>query len=158
MKRSVYIETTIPSYYCDQRDELRHDIARTREWWERERHEYNCFTSAIVLEELSQGDYPQQVHVLEFVSDIPVLELTEEVAHIAEVYQAQTIMPKAPVADALHLAIASVYKIDFLLTWNCRHLANANKFAAIETLNLRLGLHVPRLVTPWQLQPIREDE
>jgi hypothetical protein len=60
-------------------------------------------------------------------------------------------MPKYPLGDALHLAIASYYKCDFLLTWNCRHLANANKFGHIRQVNVMLGLYVPLLVTSLEL-------
>ena len=66
-------------------------------------------------------------------------------------------MPKAPVRDALHLAIASFYRMDYLLTWNCRHLANANKFRRIEAVNAEMGLSIPLLVTPHQLRPWEVD-
>jgi hypothetical protein len=62
-------------------------------------------------------------------------------------------MPRQPVRDALHVAITSYYRLDFLLTWNCRHLANANKARHLRELNLEIGLSIPQLVTPDQLQP-----
>lgn len=68
-------------------------------------------------------------------------EILEEIVEVARVYQTQELMPKRPAADALHLAIASWYRMDFLLTWNCRHLANANKTRRLEALNLSLHLH-----------------
>ena len=67
-------------------------------------------------------------------------------------------MPNDPVGDALHLALASYYKCDFLLTWNCRHLANANKFDHIRRINTLLGLFVPSLVTPLELLGEHDDE
>jgi hypothetical protein len=67
------------------------------------------------------------------------------------VYVEKHVMPRDPVGDALHLALASVEKCDYLLTWNCRHLANANKFTHVRTVNTLLGLHVPFLVTPLEL-------
>ena len=87
-----------------------------------------------------------------------MLEVVAEVVDVAAVYQSRCVMPKAPVRDALHLAIASFYRIDYLLTWNCRHLANANKFRRIETVNAELGLAFPLLVTPDQLRPWEVDE
>lgn len=75
---------------------------------------------------------------------------------IADVYQARQVMPRVPVRDALHLALASFYRMDYLLTWNCRHLANANKFKQIENVNQGLGLAVPLLVTPYQLRPLED--
>jgi hypothetical protein len=76
MKPTVYIETTIPSYYCDQRDGLMHDILRTREWWEHERGDYECLTSPVVIEELMRGDYPTRAECLKLVEALPLLEVT----------------------------------------------------------------------------------
>jgi hypothetical protein len=149
----VYVETTIPSYYCDNRAEVAADIARTREWWEREREAYNCFISAAVLDELRNGDYPNKEDCLTLIEGISLLEVNREILEIAQVYQVRGLMPKPPSADALHLALASFYRMDFLLTWNCRHIANANKTKHLEIINHGMGLTVPQLVTPYQLQP-----
>ena len=153
MNPTVYIETTIPSYYHDKRKSLENDIARTREWWDFERQSYECFISAVVLDELATGKYPRQKQVVQLVEEFPLLQVTPEVVQIAGVYQARRLMPHPPVADALHVALASFYRIDFLLTWNCEHLANDNKFRALEIINVRMGLHVPRIVTPDTLRP-----
>ena len=67
-------------------------------------------------------------------------------------------MPENPLGDALHLAVASYHKCDFLLTWNCDHLANANKFGHIKRINTILGLYVPALITPLELLGEMEDE
>lgn len=157
MKPLVYIETTIPSYYCSSRPGLAKDIARTREWWNRERSAYDCYVSEIVVDELSSGDYPGQAACLELVTDMPLLLVTPEILDIAKTYQAQKLMPVIPAADAIHVAIASYFQMNYLLTWNCKHLANVNKGIHLETLNRQLGLSVPRLVTPDILQLV-EDE
>jgi hypothetical protein len=153
MKPLVYMETTIPSYYWDNRAEVAADIARTREWWDHERDAYDCFISAAVLDELRNGDYPHKEKCLTLVQPLRLLEMNREILDIAQVYQARGLMPKPPSADALHLAVASFYRMDFLLTWNCRHIANANKTRHLEVLNQGMGLSVPQLVTPHQLQP-----
>ena len=153
MRATVYIETTVPSYYCDNRTELAANIARTRQWWDEERREYECFISEVVLDELSEGDYPGREMCLALVDGIPELEITEEIVQIAAIYQTRKLMPHVPPRDALHVAIVSYYRLDFLLTWNCRHLANANKTRHLRELNLELGLYIPQLVTPDQLQP-----
>ena len=75
----------------------------------------------------------------------------EEMAEIVDVYIQHKVMPRDPLGDALHLAMASFHKCDYLLTWNCRHLANANKFSHIRRVNALLGLPVPLLVTPLEL-------
>jgi predicted nucleic acid-binding protein len=156
MKPLVYIETTIPSYYCDRRPEFAADIARTREWWDQERDGYECFISVIVLEELSTGAYPTQKNCLELVAELALLDVNQEVLDVADVYRSRGLMPQNPVADALHMAIASCYRIDYLLTWNCRHLANVNKTRRLEELNERMGLSTPRLITPHQIYPWEE--
>jgi predicted nucleic acid-binding protein len=153
VKPTVYIETTIPSYYFDGRPVLASDIARTREWWDVERADYECFISEVVLIELNEGDYPNKEKCLTLLDEIAVLAVIEEVERIAAVYQARQLMPKSPIRDALHVAVASYYRMDFLLTWNCRHLANANKARHLRELNLEMSLGVPQLVTPDQLQP-----
>ena len=124
MNRRVYIETTIPSFYFDVRREPEMVARRewTRRWWKDARGGYELVTSAAVVEELSRADFP-----------------------------ARKVMPSNPVGDALHLALASLHRCDFLLTWNCRHLANANKFDHIRRVNTLLGLFVPALVTPLEL-------
>jgi hypothetical protein len=157
VKPTVYIETTVPSYYCDDRPDLAADIARTREWWDRERDDYECFISAVVLDELNEGNYPNKDRCVHLVDGFPLLDLVDEIADIASLYQTQKLMPQVPVRDSLHLALASFYRIDFLLTWNCQHLANANKFKHLRRLNLDLGLSVPQLVTPHQLRPVEEN-
>ena len=156
MKPTVYIETTVPSYYCDQRVELAGDIARTREWWDRERGDYECFISPVVIDELSAGNYPTQVDCLDLIKGLPSLDMNTDVLEVALAYLARKLMPKDPAADAAHLALACYYRMDYLLTWNCRHLANANKARHLEVLNVQLGLGVPRLVTPHLLQPLED--
>ena len=122
MRPTVYIETTVPSYYCDARSELAADIARTREWWDLERSSYECFTSEAVWNELATGEYPTKSRCLELIADLPRLAVNEEIERIASLYQSRKLMPKSPVRDSLHLEIASFDRMDFLLTWNCQPL------------------------------------
>ncbi len=152
MKPTVYIETTIPSYYWDQRTETTPDIARTRQWWDEERNRFQCYISPVVLEELQSDSYPNQQKCIDLVKDLPSLRLVPEIRDIADVYQKRSLMPKSPIRDALHLALASFYRMDYLLTWNCKHLANATKVHHFETLNQGMGLSVPLLTTPYMLQ------
>ncbi len=153
MARRVYIETTIPSFYFEARSEP--DIlARrewTRKWWQDANARFELVTSVAVLEELTRGDFPARQDCLKLVEDLPLVPIEPAVAEIIEIYIARKVMPRDPVGDALHLAIASYHRCDFLLTWNCRHLANANKFEHIRRVNAMLGLFVPALVTPLEL-------
>src|SRR6266571_1710938 len=122
MKPRVYIETYIPSFYHQTRTEPEM-LARqqwTREWWDNKSREYLLVTSAAVLDELARGDYPAKNDVMQLVSGLPLVAVEEAVTDIVEVYIRHKVMPDDPVGDALHLALASYHKCEFLLTWNCR--------------------------------------
>ena len=84
-------------------------------------------------------------------SGLPLLAVEPDIDAIVRTYLQHNVMPADPAGDALHLALASFHKCDFLVTWNCRHLANANKFGHIRRINTMLGLFVPMLVTPLEL-------
>jgi predicted nucleic acid-binding protein len=153
MEPRVYIETSIPSFYHEART-APDMVARrdwTRDWWDNHRQSYLLVTSEAVLDELTRGDYPNKEEALLLVNDVSLLEIDDPITEIVEAYVRHKLMPQNPLGDALHLALASYYKCDFLLTWNCKHLANANKFDHIGRVNMLLGLYVPRLVTPLEL-------
>jgi hypothetical protein len=153
VKPRVYIETSIPSFYYEVRIEP--DMVARREWtrefWTAAESDYELVTSPAVIEELEDGKFPGQQDAIDLVSRLPSLLLEPEIADIVVAYIAHKLMPADPSGDALHLAIASYHKCDFLLTWNCTHLANANKFGHIRRINVMLGLSVPMLVTPLEL-------
>jgi len=153
MKPRVYVETTIPSFYHEVRADAENAARRqwTREWWDDHRARYELFTSAAVLDELEKGEFPQKSDSLALINSLPLLDIDEAIVDIVEAYIQHHVMPVDPAGDALHLAMASFHKCDFLLTWNCQHLANANKFAHIRRVNSLLGLFVPALVTPLEL-------
>ena len=153
MKPRVYIETSIPSFYYEIRTEPEMVAQRnwTHQWWDGRLDEYEVVTSEAVLDELSAGDYPTKDQVLSLVKSLPVLPVEPAIVEIVEVYIEHRLMPQDPLGDALHLALASYYRCDFLLTWNCNHLANANKFSHIKRINTLLGLFVPMLVTPLEM-------
>ena len=99
----------------------------------------------------NQGDHPNKDSTLALIETVPLLAIDEAIGEIVESYIKHKLMPRDPLGDALHLALASYNKCDFLLTWNCKHLANANKFDHIKRTNTLLGLYVPKLVTPLEL-------
>lgn len=153
MKPSVYVETTIPSFYFESRSEPDMVARRqwTRDWWDNRSKFYDLFTSDAVIDELERGDFPSRDDALDLVRDIPLLRIDQPIIDSVDAYIRHRVMPSDPAGDALHLAVASNHKCDFILTWNCRHLANANKFAHIRRVNAILGLFVPALVTPLEL-------
>ncbi|MCU0727985.1 MAG: type II toxin-antitoxin system VapC family toxin [Planctomycetes bacterium] len=159
MTRSiVYIETSVPSFYFETRADPDLVARRewTRAWWRTASNRHDLVTSPAVIDELQRGDYPHRQECLELVARLPLLAIEGPVAEIVETYIARRVMPADPAGDALHLALASLHRCDFLVTWNCRHLANANKFGHIRRVNTLLGLHVPDLVTPLQLQELTD--
>lgn len=123
----------------------------TRAWWNGARDRHELVTSEVVLEELSRGDFPARDDCLQLIAGLPLVPVDAAVAEIVRTYIVRKVMPGNPVGDALHLALASHHRCDFLVTWNCVHLANANKFAHIRRVNAMLGVFVPALVTPLEL-------
>ncbi len=146
-------ESSPPSLGCEARPRADMVARRdwTREWWDEQLAAYDGYTSEAVLEELQGGSFPGKKDALKLMNGLPLLEINEPIADIVEAYISHQVMPEDPTGDALHLAIASFHKCDFLATWNCRHLANANKFGHIRRVNALLGLFVPALVTPLEL-------
>ena len=114
-------------------------------------HSGRVVTSVAVVNELQRGNFPSRDDAIQLIDDLELLEINVAVLEIVEAYIAHQLMPADPFGDALHLAIASYHRCDFLVTWNCKHLANANKFGHIRRVNGILGLSVPLLVTPLEL-------
>lgn len=159
-KFSVYIETSIPSFYHEDRTDVA-TMARqewTCQWWDNYRHDFELFSSGAVIEELQNGEYAKKEKCLSLLNDIALLRIEAEIAEITDTYIKHKLMPNNPIGDALHLAIASYHKCDYLLTWNCKHIANANKFQHIKRINTLLGIFVPNLVTPLELLGEHSDE
>jgi len=151
MKPKVYLDATILSYLHDDRAVLRAFIDITRRWWQEEAAVYELFISTAVLDELASGNYPHQAAVLQTARDLALLPPEVTIESIAEYYIANRLMPQSLRGDAAHLAYASFYRCDFLPTWNCNHLANANKRRHIRVMNDRLDLPTPEIVTPLEL-------
>jgi predicted nucleic acid-binding protein len=153
MKETIYIETTIPSYYYNSRSEAELVVLSqwTRDWWDHQRQEYELVSSSAVVEELRGGKHPGKQEKLALIHQVKLLPYTDEISRIVDVYIARKIMPNDPRGDALHLAYASFYKCDMLLSWNCQHLVNHHKARHIKQVNSLLGLHVPELLTPFEL-------
>jgi len=160
VKPKVYIETSIPSFYHEVRREPDMVARRawTREWWDKHRNRYILVTSVAVIEELEAGYHPKKRDCLELLSRLPLLPIGDAIAEIVDAYIRHRVMPSDPRGDALHLALASYHRCQFLLTWNCAHLANANKQEHIRHVNVLQGLYLPILTTPLELIGPEEGE
>ncbi|MCK4342192.1 MAG: type II toxin-antitoxin system VapC family toxin [Phycisphaerae bacterium] len=157
MAGSVYIETTIPGAYFDERDDVvsRFQRHQTQLWWRVYRQQYELYTSEAVLAELRQGSFPRQDAAVRLLEGVPVLPVDEEIGGVARAYVEHLVMPRGHMGDSFHLAFACIHAMDYLLTWNCRHLANPRKVAHIAEINRRLGLLTPTILTPQML--VEED-
>ena len=157
MRKRVYVETTVISYLVARptRDLV---IAAhqelTREWWDKRGQAFDLYVSELVREEASQGDEEAAVRRLEMLEGVVLLDLNEEVADIAEALIAEGPLPQAAADDAVHLALATAHGMDFLLTWNCRHLANAEWTEAMADLLRAKGYRPPVVCTPEELRHI----
>ena len=152
-KPRVYVETTVPSFYQEERT-APGIVARrewTQRWWDGAPERYELVTSSAVLHELAGGIPERSAKRLALIRGLPLLPVEPAIAEIVQGYIRHKVVPADPGGDALHLALASYHKCDFLVTWNCQHLANANKFGHNRLVNAILGLFVPALVTPLEL-------
>lgn len=152
-KPRAYVETTIPSFFYETRATPAIVARRdwTRQWWSIAADSYELVTSPAVLDELTNGPPDRSPDWLALVDNLPLLSIEPAIVEIVRTYLELQVMPSDPAGDALHLALASYHKCDFLVTWNCQHLANANKFGHIRRVNTMLGIYVPTLVTPLEL-------
>ena len=151
MKKSVYLDTTIPSFLFDNRESVQFQREITWKWWKTEAQRYQIWISEYTLAELEKGDYPNKDDAVQFALQLPILPRSPEMRKIVEVYAKNHLMPKDIEGDAMHLAYASYHKADFLLTWNCNHLANGNKKQHIRIINAMLDLNTPEILTPLEL-------
>ena len=154
MRAKVYLETTIPSYLVARpsRDLL---IAAhqqiTRDWWDRRRRTFDLFVSEIVEQKSRAGDPLLARRRLELLADVPVLAANGAILSMARALVTEGAMPSKALTDAVHIAFATVYACDYLLTWNCRHIANAEIQRAARGLARRHGFELPVICTPEEL-------
>jgi predicted nucleic acid-binding protein len=149
----VYLETTILSYLTawPSRDLVRAAHQQlTREWWER-RQGYELFVSQLVVRERQAGDPQAAAARLEALAGLPLLEQSEQVEMLARELIDRVPMPERAAADALHIATATAHGMDYLLTWNCTHIANATLRGRIETVCRNAEFEPPAICTPEEL-------
>ena len=154
MKPTVFLETTIPSYLATWQNPQIVMAARqqiTHDWWDKHRDKFDFFISQIVLDESAGSDPVASAKRLDILRDINVLEPPENVDQIVEALLNQVPLPENAANDALHIAIAVGNGVDYLLTWNCRHIANATLHARMVVVCESLGFELPTICTPEQL-------
>lgn len=153
-KQTVYIETSIISYLTARpsNDLLAAAWQKvTTDWWDTQRHRFGLFILEIVLEEAGRGDETAGARRLDALAGIPLLATTDEVIAFSQTLVEAGALPPTAVGDALHVALSAVHGIDYLLTWNYRHIDNAETKPIIRRACVGSGYSYPEICTPQEL-------
>lgn len=159
MNPKLYLETTIPSYLTARpiRDPLMAgQLAATKKWWRLRQNDFEMFISNVVWNEAAKGDKLAAARRLEILASIPRLTNTPEIEALAEKIIRRHLLPPKAADDAIHIATATVYGMDFLLTWNCTHINNREIIPGVEQLCADGGYRLPVICTPLELMGISE--
>lgn len=154
MPSSVYVETSVISYYTARPSRDIVTAARqtlTQEWWENARSKYDLYVSVLVVEESKDGAPDAAQRRLEAISELPILEMNEATQQLAKRLIDEGAVPPSSPEDALHISLATVHGMDFLLTWNFRHINNAEMKARIRTVIEAAGYESPAICSPEEL-------
>lgn len=153
----VYLETSFIGYLTSRPNRDLIVAAHqqiTHEWWDEQRHFFDLCVSQLVLQEAGSGDPDAAQERLEIVKGIPVLAITQNAVDLGQELLRHGALPEKAGNDALHIAIAAVQQIPYLLTWNCRHIANATMRPVIQLVCEQRGLQMPILCTPDELRKV----
>jgi hypothetical protein len=154
---SVYLETTIIGYLASRPSGDLITAANqqlTKDWWNSHREHYNLYVSQVVIDECTAGDSIAAQKRLSFLVDISRLDVSGEAEHLAERIVTEGPLPAKAKVDALHIAVATVHGLDYLLTWNCAHIANAAWRHTIEQICRSAGFEPPTICTPQELMEL----
>ena len=155
---SIYVETTIPSIATSKpsRDVIiAGRQAVTIYFWENERHNYDLYVSQYVIHECSLGDPEAAKRRLDFIRGVPVIPVSDRITDLANRYQQLLGVPDKAKIDCFHLAICVAAEIDYMLSWNCKHLG-VHTFAKMQSYNIKQGLYTPLLLTPEALMEMED--
>jgi predicted nucleic acid-binding protein len=154
MSTKVYVETSVVSYLTSRPNRdlvVAANQQITQEWWQTRRPQFDLYVSQLVIQEASAGDTSAVERRMQVLADVPLLEMTEEAVRLAEQLVGRGAVPRKVVEDALHIALATVNGIDYLLTWNFRHIANAAMRGKIEMVCRDEGYEPPVICSPQEL-------
>ena len=158
---TVYLETTFISYLValPARDLVvaAHQQV-TRDWWQQRRQQFRCVVSPVVIDEISMGDESEVNKRLDLVRPLDVLAASTDAEELTQAIMDAGVLPEKAVRDAAHIAVAAVHGVEYLLTWNCRHLANAQISRRIQVVCNSQGFRVPLICTPEELLEEEADE
>ena len=151
---TIYLETTIPSYLAARPSQNLIIAAHqqiTQEWWRDAREHFDIYISEVVLTEIRVGDPDVATRRLAIVEELPILEINDEVQNLVNIYTHRLGLTGRALADLPHIAFAVAYTMDYLVTWNCAHIANGVVIRRLMDINSELQCHTPIIVTPEEL-------
>jgi len=160
MKPTVYLETTIIGYLAMRLSGMLRVAANqqtTRDWWHNHRHNFELFVSRFVVDECSDGDSTAVEERLVYLEGIPLLEISDDVDPLATSLLGGVPLPEKASIDALHISVAAVNGVEYLLTWNCKHIANPSMRPKIERICRDMGFEPPVICTPQELLEIDDE-
>jgi predicted nucleic acid-binding protein len=159
--QTVYIETSIVSFLRENPSAPPDSVERqviTRKWWNLQRHRYELVSSQYVLDEANMGSAALASERLGHLADVPLLPLSDRIAELAAEIVARAILPADAIVDALHIACAAVNRVDYLLTWNCTHIANPIILPRVFRTLDDFELPFPVICTPKDMLDEYDDE
>lgn len=151
---SVYLETSFISYLVARPSGdllVAAHQKTTQDWWSGRRHQFSCYVSQVVIDEASAGDPAEAQKRLAVIISLAALDITPEAEALTQAILASGVLPLFAARDAAHVAVAAFHGVDFLLTWNCKHLANAQIMRKIESVCRASGYRMPIICTPEEL-------
>ncbi|GCL35452.1 type II toxin-antitoxin system VapC family toxin [Cronbergia sp. UHCC 0137] len=154
MIESLYLDTSVIGYLTIRPSTnliTASNSVITQNWWDTRRQNFTLYISEVVLEELARGDQEIATKRLELISELPLLAINEAVEELAQQFLIKSNLPPKASDDALHIALATVYKVDYLLTWNCKHIANAQIQKKLSQISIQSGYELPTICTPYEL-------
>lgn len=154
MSETVYIETSIIGYLTARASNnliVMGNVEATREWWGTRRKQFELYISQTVLDEVSRGDAEIAKKRLGILDQLPLLTVNESVQNLAVAFLTKSNLPPKAADDAIHIAIATVFSLDYLLTWNCKHIANAQIQKKLSQISFDAGFELPTICTPYEL-------
>ena len=153
MSETIYIETSIFGHLTARPTDnliVAANIKITQDWWNEHRSSFTLYASEIVENEAAKGDPTIAAQRLNLLQSLMLLELTEEAFELSQAFLSQSNLPSKASNDSLHIALATVYSLDYLLTWNCRHMANAQIQRKLAQISSDLGYLLPIICTPYE--------
>jgi hypothetical protein len=154
MKPSIYLESSVISYFVARPSQdiiTRGHQETTHQWWNSQLPRYDVFVSELVLNEIGSGDSDAAQKRTQAVHAFEVVRISQDAIDLASKYVAELPLLRDAEADALHLALAVLNNVNFLVTWNCKHIARGSVLKALPLVNMRLGLATPVICTPEEL-------